>query len=289
MVGQRFRSYVESCGFDPEDVPKVIGTFVSVKYSTWAASVLLGIRCQPLRRLLLSRSQVLTGGSIAAMRPWAQLQRRWLLEACERTRRHHPPSSVFRRHGTVISGGPSTGIGGAKASARGRLTANLDEAFAAARNQYRRARARVHDVKGRFHTAGRKLLSKKQLQLMRLRERLKPGREQEETPVAQGWHAWFSSRYWQLSDKLEQAATSSRFCQFFSSNFRIDPQRIALGVAEGTILYKSTVWLHVPLQLWLVMHFFRQRRRSALLLDDDGRAKGAAAVAAAAAGPAAAG
>jgi len=126
-------------------------------------------------------------------------------------------------------------------------------------------------VKGRWHTAGRQLLSKKQLQLMRLRARLQPAPQRVPSRIQQqSWHAWFSSRYWQLSDKLERAASSSRVCQFFSSNFRIDPQRIALGVAEGTILYKSTVWFTVPLQLWLVMHIFRMRRSSAVLLDDEG-------------------
>jgi len=51
MVGQRLRSYIESRGLEPEDIPRVVGTFVAAKYITLCTSIVLGARYQPLRRL----------------------------------------------------------------------------------------------------------------------------------------------------------------------------------------------------------------------------------------------
>mmetsp|Transcript_91220 Transcript_91220/g.254002 ORF Transcript_91220/g.254002 Transcript_91220/m.254002 type:complete len:81 (+) Transcript_91220:710-952(+) len=47
-----------------------------------------------------------------------------------------------------------------------------------------------------------------------------------------------------------------------SSNLRIEPKGLALGIAEGTILYKFTFLLHAPLELWLIVQLFRRHRRA---------------------------
>mmetsp|Transcript_56745 Transcript_56745/g.157992 ORF Transcript_56745/g.157992 Transcript_56745/m.157992 type:complete len:197 (+) Transcript_56745:112-702(+) len=74
MVGQRLQEYIRSRGFEAEDVPKVVGVFVAAKYATLAASVALGARYQPLRRLFPKRT------------PPSSWQR--LKEAYGRRRRH---------------------------------------------------------------------------------------------------------------------------------------------------------------------------------------------------------
>jgi len=254
---QRLNAFVESYGFTAEDVPKVVGTFITMKYVTWAGAVAVGIRCHPLRRVLLSRSQALgeAGGgsnSMEALRPWAVMQRRWWLEACERARRHHPRRSFARA--------PEWQTAHVRAR---RFGARLGEALASARSQYSSAQSRVvRQVKGRWHSAGKTLLSQQQLQLLRLRERLSHHRGQ-----AGSWHAWASMRYWQLSDRLETNFANCSLCQRVSRSLRVDLKGFVLGLAEGIILYKGTVWFTVPLQLWLVLQL-HGHRRSALLLDD---------------------
>lgn len=218
MVGQRLKGYLESCGLAAEDVPKVLGAFVTAKYCTWAGAVVLGVRCQPLRRLLLARRDAVTG----AMRPWATQQHKWVVEALDKARKS--PSGAARR--------------------------------------YHDAKASVGAAKGRLHSAGQELLRRQQLLKAQLQQQALQRRES-------GWrgiHTWLSANYWKLSDKLESAASSGRVSSFLSNNLHLNPRGFAMGVAEGTILYKSTFLLHAPFQLYLIVQLFK-RRRGALLLD----------------------
>lgn len=57
MVGQHLKQYVESWGFQSEDVPKIVGVFVGAKYFTLGAFVVVGARYQPLRRLFPRRER----------------------------------------------------------------------------------------------------------------------------------------------------------------------------------------------------------------------------------------
>eukprot|EP00913_Durusdinium_trenchii_P016558 g15563.t1 len=62
MVGQFLTGYLQQCGLEAEDVPKVAAAFLGAKYCMWAASVAVAVRYRPLRRVFLSRREALLGG-----------------------------------------------------------------------------------------------------------------------------------------------------------------------------------------------------------------------------------
>jgi len=74
------------------------------------------------------------------------------------------------------------------------------------------------------------------------------------------WYEWFARHYWSLSDKLADKAQQSRFWSLVSAGLRVQPKDLALGFAEGTILFKFTVLIHAPLELWLIVKLFKQHR-----------------------------
>ena len=45
----------DRCGLNAEDVPPVLGTFISVKYTTWAVFIAAGVRWRPLSRVFTTR------------------------------------------------------------------------------------------------------------------------------------------------------------------------------------------------------------------------------------------
>mmetsp|Transcript_38600 Transcript_38600/g.86933 ORF Transcript_38600/g.86933 Transcript_38600/m.86933 type:complete len:297 (+) Transcript_38600:131-1021(+) len=265
MVGQRLQSVIQSCGLEAEDVPLVVGTFVSAKYVTWFASIGVSIRYQPLRRLLLSRSSALSSTSVASLQPWAALRLRlWLPEAWNRARIRLP--ALPRRTTRQANGSAQDGAGRRRAAVGGegckaqleesaRLRSRLGDAWDAARSQYRCVKASCRAAQGRWHTAGRELLGRQLL--------LRQQRQMAQQRAQRGWYAWTSARYWQLSDKLESAASSSRVWRALSSQLRVDPKGLAMGIAEGTILYKVTFLLHAPLELLFIVQLFRRYRGAA--------------------------
>lgn len=224
-----FKAYIASCGLQAEDIPKAIAVFMTAKYSTWAFSVLLGVRCQPLRRLFLAKHEVMPAGGAA--QGWSNQTTKWLIEEWGRTRRQVPSPVKW---------------GGSRSTA-----ARFDEAWAAAKSQYRTAKARCRDTKGRW-SAGAFLLAQ---HILRAQKQM----PQNIVTQQATWHAWTSARYWQLSDKLEKAAAKNIIWTSVSTTFKLDPKGLARGLAEGTILYKFTFPLHAPLLLWITVTFFRQR------------------------------
>ena len=86
-------------------------------------------------------------------------------------------------------------------------------------------------------------------QLARRQERQKlgivPARHRE--PIS--WYSWSSAKYWQLSDKLEASAGSNRLWGMLTRRLNLNSKGLALGLAEGTILFKCTVPVHMPLML----------------------------------------
>lgn len=74
------------------------------------------------------------------------------------------------------------------------------------------------------------------------------------------WYGWASDKYWYLSDKLAASAQKSSLWSGVSSTLRVNPSNLALGFAEGTILYKLTFVLTAPLELWLIVKLFQQHR-----------------------------
>ena len=86
-----------------------------------------------------------------------------------------------------------------------------------------------------------------------------------EVPVKQRgitWYSWSSAKYWQFSDKLQASADSNRVWGAFTRSLglgRLNSRGLALGLAEGTILFKFTVPIHMPLMLFSIVSFFRHR------------------------------
>lgn len=82
MVGQQLDEYVKNrFNLESRDIPKVMGLFVVAKYATLATGVAIGLRYEPLRRVVLARRLAL-GSS-----PWAQ-QRLRLLEVLKRAEKN---------------------------------------------------------------------------------------------------------------------------------------------------------------------------------------------------------
>eukprot|EP00437_Effrenium_voratum_P068886 CAMPEP_0181491784 /NCGR_PEP_ID=MMETSP1110-20121109/50328_1 /TAXON_ID=174948 /ORGANISM="Symbiodinium sp., Strain CCMP421" /LENGTH=113 /DNA_ID=CAMNT_0023618963 /DNA_START=1 /DNA_END=342 /DNA_ORIENTATION=+ len=65
-------------------------------------------------------------------------------------------------------------------------------------------------------------------------------------------------KYWQLSDKLQASAGSSRVWGHLTRTLNLNPRGLALGLAEGTILFKFTVPIHMPLMLFAIVSLFRR-------------------------------
>lgn len=296
MVGQTLKKFVESSGVAAHDVPKVLGTFAAVKYSTLTASIVLGVRCQPLRRLLLARSQALPTRSVTALhqpKAWAHLQRQKHQPRRAATRFAHSmaPGGLAPRLGRLpvpfvekqLQVNSRSGLDAARSrygrarlgraiaaarSLRSRSRVRFGQAFDAAKLRYTSARAQYRDVKGRWRIACRRILGRRRVQLAQLYERLQQRAVQHRRNTRLTWHTWASKKYWKLSDDMEKVASSSSVCRLLTSTFKIDPKRLAIGFAEGTLLYKSTAWIHVPLQLWFIVQLYRHRPGKAILLDE---------------------
>lgn len=229
MGGQWLETFLKGRGLRSEDVPQVVVAFLASKYCLYGLSIGLALRWQPLRRLLLDRSQVVSSGGATGM---LLASRQWRLasEAWDRAR-HHP--------GALRRGAAEFGT------------------------KCRSAQAHYRDVKGKFQIAGRELLSQQLRRRLQLHLR---GYVEPRSLWQDGLRSWTSSRYWQLSDKLEKVVNTSPTWQAVSRGLQVDPKRLVLGLAEGTILYKCTFPLHAPLVLCIIVHCVR--RRSGLVRAD---------------------
>lgn len=79
------------------------------------------------------------------------------------------------------------------------------------------------------------------------------------------WYGWASAKYWKYADKIEALAKKSWAGRFFSSRLGMRPQGLALGFAEGTILFKLSSPVVLPLQLWALVSFFKHQRLKTFL------------------------
>eukprot|EP00440_Ansanella_granifera_P049292 gb/GFBE01053406.1/.p1 GENE.gb/GFBE01053406.1/~~gb/GFBE01053406.1/.p1 ORF type:complete len:352 (+),score=56.53 gb/GFBE01053406.1/:1-1056(+) len=291
MVGQRLTGYLQSCGLEAEDVPKVAGIFLGAKYCAWGTSIALAIRFQPLRRLFLSRREALFGQGLAASLPFSQRKRLWLVEALDTAKRRSGDNSASR---ALKASRAQQAFGSARQASSGSGGDNLSQAFTTrARRKLTAAAARsavassvqrlrlllvsrlrkgiaagIDGAKARYQAANYSWkLAGWQLLRTQERQRLgvalpKPGRGQSGGATTT-WYSWSSSKYWQLSDKLEAAAGSSWYWSALTKSLNLNPKGMALGLAEGTILFKFTVPLHMPLMLFTIVQVFRQRHWAA--------------------------
>lgn len=296
--GGRLEGFIKSLGLESEDVPKVIGAFVCCKYATWGTGIVLGVRYQPLRRLLLARS------AFRKAQPWAQRQRLRLLEVWDQARKTPP---VVQRHALASGPGYSSASAqqartvsatrailsksarscrrsGAESDANRRMSFHWREAVRRAGRrllQYRQLaqrqrqwrqkqmaqlRATYSAVSARWRAgASVKLLRFQKLLQRQRHERQKQWHKLRASPAPNEWYAWVSEKYWKFSDKLEDLAKNSSAGRFCSTHFGVKPQGLALGFAEGTILFKATSPVVLPLQLWLLVSFFKRQRLKTFL------------------------
>lgn len=303
MVKKRVENYIKSCGLETEDVPKVIGAFVCSKYTTWAAAVALGCRYRPLRRIVLERSTLTAS-------PWAQRQRVLLSEAWKRARSwgrlrrvtpahrlaarslsqqaaQRPPALAARvtdgvgvGSKAVLAASSEAGscaarkaistqrrrLGARCSEGKSRIGRRWKEAVAVLRGKYSNAKTLYSTFTAGWRCrAGRKLLQYKQFALRHNCLRASPPSHNQGK-----LYAWFSAKYWKYADKLETFARTSLVGRLLSSNFGMKPQVLALGMAEGTILFKFSSPVVLPLQLWLLVNFFKRRPATC----DDGAVSG---------------
>lgn len=85
-----------------------------------------------------------------------------------------------------------------------------------------------------------------------------------------GWYMWTAEKYWYLSDKLQASAHSSRAWAFLMRQVGGNPSKLALGVAEGTILCKVSVFLWAPPELWMIIRLFQTGEVSSTASDSGG-------------------
>lgn len=89
--------------------------------------------------------------------------------------------------------------------------------------------------------------------------------EAEHTQLKQkwgGWYIWSAEKYWYLSDKLQNSAHNNRLWTAVSRQAGGNPKSLALGIAEGTILCKVSVFLWAPPQLWFIIKLFQTQAES---------------------------
>lgn len=277
MGGGRLEAFVGSLGLETEDVPKVVGTFVCCKYATWGVGIALGVRYQPLRRVLLSRNSMI----VLKAQPWAQRQRLRFKEIIDSARRvdtsstakassQSSSSSSIARAGNLAKRAASTAAkagsrSGHRQSQRG-FGAGFTEAMYRASAFSTFWRNRAYDVSTRARASGlRKLLRFQKMVQQQRQMRRKQLAELRSSPAPSEWYAWISKKYWKIADKIEVTARTSTIGRFFSSTFGLKPQGLALGFAEGTILFKATSPVVLPLQLWFLVNFFKRQRLQTFL------------------------
>jgi hypothetical protein len=212
MVGQRLEGFLKSRGLETADIPKVLGLFVAAKYATGAACLAVGLRYQPLQRIVLNRHLVLQSS------PWAQQQRLRFQQALDRAKKY-PQKHISQRFGVADVGQPHIG----------KMQTN-----------FRAARVRLRE-------ASQRLLLKKQLTQQRLIDRYR-----------NSWHGWTSRKYWQLADRLQNAAEKNKAFSYLSAAVGGGPKKLALGLAEGVLLAKMAMPLTAPLSLLLIVQMFKR-------------------------------
>mmetsp|Transcript_72624 Transcript_72624/g.143977 ORF Transcript_72624/g.143977 Transcript_72624/m.143977 type:complete len:259 (-) Transcript_72624:63-839(-) len=203
MVGQRLQGYLQSCGLEAADVPKVVGSFMMAKYSTWATFVFVGIRAQPLRRLVRPRPPP----------SWLRRHHLQLMSAWDRAKERYGKGQLARHSSSRHTGGNRhASSNGHRSPIRKQLNVHLRQSW---QRNVQRAKA-------------------------------------------SNWYGWASEKYWYASDMLSSTAQKNRLWSMVAAALHMKPGSLALGLAEGTILFKLTFPLTGPLSLWLIVCFFRR-------------------------------
>jgi len=235
MVGQRVQEFFEYFDVDSADVPRALGFFVVAKYATLATGIAVGMRFQPLRRIVLAKNLVLRS-------PWAQQQRLHIHDAVNHAKKYRQ----------LRLWGPLGGQQRARVFEALDLAKKMDNVKAHEKFKLVGAgQAQFHDVKRRVKNVGRKLLLRKQLAIQQRNECLA-------SQAQHSWHGWISKKYWHMTESLENAAGNSYFLLLFCRGLGLMPRTLAVGTAEGLLLAKLALPVTAPLSLLCIVHMLRR-------------------------------
>lgn len=235
----RLAEYLQSRGLRGEDVPKVLGTFLVGKYVACGAMIGLSLYCKPLRRLFWRRPDQPV--AVPAWMPmWVQRQS----SVQTALRRYNKIRERTRAHVTGVKDRYTQ----LKEQTKNKLierTEKRDQTSGSGtggmvRQKYAQAKAR--------------LALRASMQAQIWRQKLQRPREPGTV------HSWMSQKFWFMSDKLAGAAEKNAVWRFVAKCIRIPPRDLALGIAEGIILYKFTFPITAPLGLWCIVYCYRPVR-----------------------------
>lgn len=254
MVGKQVEELARYCNVSAEDIPKAMGVLAAAKGATLAAGVAIGLRYQPLRRVVLARAQ----GS--GMRAWALVQRLREFSVLERSCKYRQVQAQ--------------GLFGHSQSSR------ILEVFNRARQSGQQQSSRVVEAwdpgkqkpagrqsqhlkfLGRLKKAGQKLLLQRQIALLQRQQNL-------DRQLHRSWYGWISDKYWTLADKLEHAVGNNHLLQFFGHRLGVMPKTLAVGTAEGVLLAKLAAPIVYPVCLLGVILMLKQPRTKAVACAQD--------------------
>lgn len=264
MVG-----YVEdlllSFNLGPEDIPKALGLLMFAKGTALATGLAVGLRYQPLRRLVLAKRLVVQSS------PWMQQQRLRMIEALDKAKRYDrgqfmspwaqqqrvralemlEHAKTYKRGHVVNSWAQrlrphvldTLGRGKQRASKELRAGADVQAAQVHTRN----VKEGLRDTKARVKSVGQKLLLLRQL-----------SREQQLAKQARhSWRGWLSKKYWQFADSVAASAGKNSIFLLLGSRLGVMPKTLVLGTAEGLLLSKLAMPLVLPLSLLISVQMFK--------------------------------
>jgi len=114
--------------------------------------------------------------------------------------------------------------------------------------------------KDRWKAAGRRAPPNRQM-LQHQRRALQRLQEERRLLRQYGWYVWSSEKYWHFSDKFRASAERSPIWSWLTRALGSNnPKGLAIGVAEGVIVYKLTFPVHGPLLLYLIAQGFMMRQ-----------------------------
>lgn len=266
MVGQYVEDILLSLDLSPDDIPKALGLFMVAKGGALATGLVVGLRYQPLRRFVLSKSLVAKNNPWVqqqrvrflqtldkarradrgqSVRPWAQQQGQRVLAMMDRAR----SSSVHRgqfisawalRQRTSVAKALEAGKRLPAQQLRPGMNSFVESSQAQARSVNRKLRTGKRYV-------GQKLMLLKQV-----------SREQRLAREARrSLRGWISEKYWNFADSVGIATRKSGLLLMISRRLGIMPKTLVLGTAEGLLLAKLTVPLLAPLSLLLFVTMFK--------------------------------
>ncbi|CAD7934251.1 unnamed protein product [Amoebophrya sp. A25] len=258
---------LESQGLTPDDVAKIGGLFLAAKYATYGGFVLLGVRYRPMLTWIQRQRQA----------EWAQRsdflrnRTRWLrkqqnmfqssqaiADATEqlrrartriRQRRDHIRGEISRRAELerTSKAGSSTSSSSKNLSSGGSSSSKTSSTSANGPNG-----SSSSSSSGSNNPSTSSSSNTRTYWQRKLTTRLQSGMNDLPKGNPYSRLAWAMDRYSELAERLSKQAESSRIVQMVAKWVNNNPRTLALGVAEGTLLYKFTFPITAPIEFFLI-------------------------------------